>query len=184
MLPSRDAATRALGDGVPHERRSESDTSEADVLEQIPMRPIGFVRGGRREATKDYWGDNRCRLELDQKRFSREALIGLDQVSHVEVIFYFHIGADEPTEFVRRPRGRPDWPLVGIFAQRGRMRPNRIGASICRVLELDGAAVVVESLDAVDGTPILDIKPVWTGHLPRGEVREPEWAKEIMGQYW
>jgi hypothetical protein len=91
------------------------------VLEQISMRPIGFVRGGRREATKDYWGDNRCRLELDEKQFSSEALIGLDEVSHVEVIFYFHIGADEPAEFsVRRPRGRPDWPLVGIFAQHGR----------------------------------------------------------------
>jgi tRNA (Thr-GGU) A37 N-methylase len=164
---------------------SQLHSSEADVSEQITMEPIGFVRGGRREATKDHWGDNRCRLELDENRFSRDALIGLDEVSHVEVIFYFHIDANEPTELgARRPRGRPDCPLVGIFAQHGRMRPNRIGASIRRVLELDGTTVVVEGLDAVDGTPILDIKPLWTGYLPRGEVREPQWAKEIMGQYW
>jgi tRNA (Thr-GGU) A37 N-methylase len=153
--------------------------------EEIAMEPIGFVRGGRREATKDHWGANRCRLEVDENRFSRDALIGLDEVSHVEVTFYFHIDANEPTELgARRPRGRSDWPLVGIFAQRGRMRPNRIGVSICRILELDGTALVVEGLDAVDSTPILDIKPVWTGYLPRGEVREPQWAKEIMRHYW
>jgi tRNA (adenine37-N6)-methyltransferase len=155
------------------------------VSDEIAMKPIGFVRGGRREATKDHWGDNRCRLELDEKRFTHEALIGLDEVSHVEIIFYFHIHEDEKTERgARRPRGRSDWPLVGIFAQHGRMRPNRIGASICRVLGLDGTTLVIEGLDAVDGTPILDIKPIWTGYLPRGEVREPQWAKEIMEQYW
>lgn len=155
------------------------------MSKQIAMKPIGFVRGGRRTATKDDWGNNRCRLELDKDRFSPEALLGLDEVSHIEVIFYFHVDASEPTETgARRPRGRPDWPLVGIFAQHGRMRPNRIGVSICRVLQLDGTAVVVEGLDAVDGTPILDIKPVWTGYLPRGELREPQWAKELMSRYW
>lgn len=155
------------------------------MSKQITVTPIGFVQGGRYEATKDHWGDNRCRLELDSNRFSRDALIGLDEVSHVEVVFYFHIDENEPTEMgARHARGRPDWPLAGIFAQHGRMRPNRIGVSICRVLELDGTAIEVEGLDAVDGTPILDIKPVWTGYLPRGEVREPLWAKEIMRQYW
>ncbi|MDH4108186.1 MAG: SAM-dependent methyltransferase [Gammaproteobacteria bacterium] len=155
------------------------------MLDIIEMRPVGVVRGGRREATKDHWGDNRCRLELDAERYTAEALAGLDQVSHVEVLFYFHIAADEPTEAgARRPRGREDWPRVGIFAQRGRMRPNRIGTSICRVVRVDGTAVEVEGLDAVDGTPVLDIKPVWSGYLPRGELREPAWAKEIMRQYW
>lgn len=149
------------------------------------MRPIGVVRGGRREATKDHWGDNRSRLELDPTRFTADALRGLDEISHVEVVFYFHIDADEPVETgARRPRGRADWPRVGIFAQHGRMRPNRIGVSICRVLALDDTALEVEGLDAVDGTPILDIKPVWSGYLPRGELREPDWVAEIMSQYW
>lgn len=151
----------------------------------IEMRPIGFVRGGREHATKDGWGDNRSRLELDPDRFTTDALCGLEDVSHIEVVFYFHIDADEPTETgARHPRGRLDWPRVGIFAQHGRMRPNRIGASICRVLGLDGTAVDVEGLDAVDGTPLLDIKPVWSGYLPRGELREPAWAREIMTRYW
>ena len=153
--------------------------------EKITFEPIGFVRGGRPEPTKDHWDRNRCRLELDADRFSHECLLGIDEVSHIEVIFYFHIDAIEPTETgARRPRGRADWPEVGIFAQHGRMRPNRIGVSICRVMRLEDTSVEVQGLDAVDGTPILDIKPVWTGYLPRGEIREPQWAKEIMSQYW
>jgi tRNA (Thr-GGU) A37 N-methylase len=73
---------------------------------------------------------------------------------------------------------------VGIYAQHGRMRPNRIGVSVGRVLGVDGTAVDVEGLDADDGTPRLDIKPVWTGYLPRGEFREPDWARDIMSRYW
>ena len=151
----------------------------------LVMQPIGVVRGGRVEATKDHWGDNRCRLELDPHRFAAEALRGLDAVSHVEVLFHFHAHADEPAETgARHPRGRADWPAVGIFAQRARMRPNRIGSSICRVLGVEGCALLVEGLDAIDGTPLLDIKPVWSGCLPRGVLIEPAWARELMRDYW
>lgn len=151
----------------------------------IPFEPIGFVRGGRIEPTKDGWGDNRCRIELDAARFGPEALAGLEAVSHVEVLFHFHLFADEPAEFgARHPRGRADWPRVGIFAQRARMRPNRLGLSVCRVLAVSGTALELLGLDAVDGTPVLDLKPVWSGTLPRGELREPDWARELMAGYW
>ncbi len=154
-------------------------------MDKILMEPIGYVRGGRREVVKDHWGENVCRLELDADRFSPSALRGLDSVSHIEVLFYFHIDANEPVEFgARHPRGRVDWPQVGIFAQHGRMRPNRLGASICNIIGIVANVITVQGLDAVDGTPILDIKPIWKGYLPRGEVREPEWAKEIMQNYW
>jgi tRNA-Thr(GGU) m(6)t(6)A37 methyltransferase TsaA len=152
---------------------------------QFIMRPVGFIRGGRPEDTKDHWGGNRVRVELDQDRFGPEALAGLDELSHVEVLFYFHLHADEPTETgARHPRDRLDWPKVGIFAQRGRMRPNRIGVTVCRVLAVKGLDLEVEGLDAVDGTPVLDIKPVWSGNAPRGPFREPSWAREIMEDYW
>jgi tRNA (adenine37-N6)-methyltransferase len=147
--------------------------------------PIGYVRGGRKEATKDGWGDNISRIELDAARFKEDALVGLNDLSHIEVIFYFHLYADEPTETgARHPRDRQDWPKVGIFAQRGRMRPNRIGLTTCEVVQVAGLSVTVRSLDAVDGTPILDLKPVWRGNEPKGEIREPPWAKEIMAKYW
>ncbi|AOS78688.1 MULTISPECIES: SAM-dependent methyltransferase [Hydrogenophaga] len=151
----------------------------------IEMTPIGRVAGGRREATKDGWGPNRCSLMLDPRRFGPEALAGVEALSHLEVLFHFHVAVDEPLETgARHPRGRTDWPSVGIFAQRGRMRPNRIGASFCRVLGVRGLEVEVEGLDAVDGTPVLDIKPVWAEYLPRGELRQPDWSHELMANYW
>ena len=83
------------------------------------------------------------------------------------------------------PRGgRVDWPRVGIFAQRGRMRPNLIGASFCRLLGVDEISILVEGLDAVDNTPILYIKPAGSGELPRGECREPPWVTELMKNCW
>jgi tRNA (Thr-GGU) A37 N-methylase len=64
------------------------------------------------------------------------------------------------------------------------MRPNRIGVSICRVLGAEGLTLDVEGLDAVDGTPLLDIKPVWAAYLPRGPLRQPAWSAELMSHYW
>ena len=152
---------------------------------KIIMQPIGQVRGGRVEATKDHWGGNRSRIELDAAQFTPDALLGVEQLSHIEVFFYFHIAAGEPVETgARHPRDRADWPRTGIFAQRGRMRPNRIGFTVCKVLSVDRLAVDVEGLDAVDGTPVLDIKPVWSGNNLRGELREPAWARELMQNYW
>jgi tRNA (Thr-GGU) A37 N-methylase len=149
------------------------------------IRPIGRVRGGRVAATDDDWGASRARIELDPDRFTPDALAGLADFSHIEVVFLFH-GVDEARveTGARRPRGRADWPLVGIFAQRGRARPNRLGVTICQVVRVSGLSVEVQGLDAIDGTPVLDIKPVLQGFLPRGEVREPDWAREIMRAYW
>jgi tRNA (Thr-GGU) A37 N-methylase len=151
----------------------------------ILLQPIGVVRGGRAAAIDDDWGESRARLELDPARFAPDALAGLADFSHAEVIFLFDRVPDEKIETgARRPRGRADWPLVGIFAQRGKNRPNRLGLTTCRIVGVDGLVVEVEGLDAIDGTPILDIKPMLSGFLPRGEVREPGWALEIMREYW
>jgi tRNA (Thr-GGU) A37 N-methylase len=151
----------------------------------IAFTPIGHVAGGRAAAAKDHWGDNRCRLVLDPARFTPAALVGLVDFSHVMVLFHFHIDADEPVELAaRHPRGRADWPEVGIFAQRGRMRPNRIGVSMASILAVDGLTVEVAGLDAVDGTPILDLKPVIAGNAPRGAFRQPDWAGALMADYW
>lgn len=149
------------------------------------LEAVGHVRGGREEAIDDDWGPSRARIELDPARFGPEVLFGLADFSHAEIIFVFdRITEAEIVTGARRPRGREDWPLVGIFAQRGRNRPNRLGVSVCRIVAVDGLTVDVEGLDAIDGTPVVDIKPVLAGFLPRGEVREPAWAGEIMETYW
>ena len=84
----------------------------------------------------------------------------------------------------RHPRERMDWPLVGIFAQRGKARPNRIGVSRCALVGVDGMQIRVRGLDAIDGTPVLDIKP-WLGEFgPRGEVTQPDWSRELMRDYY
>jgi tRNA-Thr(GGU) m(6)t(6)A37 methyltransferase TsaA len=151
----------------------------------IALEPIGYVRGGRTEAIDDDWGQSRARIELDAAQFAPEALAGLADFSHLEVIFVFDRVPDDKIEYgARHPRGRADWPLVGIFAQRGRARPNRLGLCTCKIVRVDGLAVEVEGLDAIDGTPVVDLKPAMREFLPRGEVVEPAWAAELMRDYW
>ncbi len=152
---------------------------------KLTLQSIGIVRGGREVPEDDDWASSRCRLELDDDRFEAEALRGLEEFSHIEVVYHFDRVSEEKIQYgARRPRGRADWPLVGIFAQRGKNRPNRIGVCICEIISVQGTKVEVRGLDAIDGSPILDIKPVLKGFLPRGEIREPEWATEIMKDYW
>ena len=151
----------------------------------ISIEPIGHVRGGRTAADDDGWGSERAAILLDTRQFGPDALAGLDGFSHAEIIFLFDRVSEAQIERgSRHPRGRADWPKIGIFAQRGKNRPNRLGVTVARILSIDGLALELEGLDAIDGTPVIDIKPVMAGFLPRGEVREPEWSHEIMAGYW
>jgi tRNA (Thr-GGU) A37 N-methylase len=88
------------------------------------------------------------------------SLAGLEDYSHAEVLFHFDRVAESAIERgARHPRGNPRWPTVGIFAQRAKDRPKRLGSTIVEILRRDGRALTVAGLDAVDGTPVLDIKP-------------------------
>lgn len=147
--------------------------------------PIGQVRGGRAQPTDDDWGASRCSIELDPATFAPDALAGLDGFSHAEVVFLFDRVTPERIETgARHPRGRADWPLTGIFAQRGKNRPNRLGVTVCRILRVDGTRLDVEGLDAINGSPVIDIKPVMREFLPREPVTQPDWVSELMAQYW
>ena len=152
---------------------------------EFKMKPVGRVSGGRGEATDDQWGTSRAKIVLDPAQFGESALAGLGDFSHAEIAYVFdRVTDDEIVSSARHPRGRTDWPKIGIFAQRGKNRPNRIGVTVCRVVSVKGLELEVEGLDAIDGTPVLDIKPYLSGFAPRGAIREPEWAKEIMKDYW
>jgi tRNA (Thr-GGU) A37 N-methylase len=149
------------------------------------LRPIGTVRGGRAEPVDDGWDAVEAEIVLDPALLGPDAAQGLDAFSHVVVVFLFdRIDPAAVERGARHPRGRADWPRVGILAQRGSPRPNRLGVTTCRLLGLDGLTLRVRGLDAVAGTPVLDVKPHMTGFDPRGEVREPGWAREIMRGYW
>jgi tRNA-Thr(GGU) m(6)t(6)A37 methyltransferase TsaA len=150
----------------------------------IEMLPIGFVEGHRHEVVDDFWGGDEASITLSEE-FGADALRGLDEFSHVEVLFVLDkIDGAEVVKGARHPRNNPEWPMVGIFAQRTKNRPNRIGSTICRVLRVEGGKLFVAELDALDGTPVLDIKPVMAEFLPREEVKQPAWSHELMGKYW
>lgn len=152
---------------------------------KIELNPIGYVEGGRADPIDDDWGANCATIALDPQVFDDAALVGLDEFSHAEIIFQFDKVSDEKIERgARRPRGRADWPMVGIFAQRGKNRPNRIGLTTCKILSVNGIRMEVQGLDAIDGTPVLDIKPVMREFLPRDDVKQPKWVSELMSGYW
>ncbi len=151
----------------------------------IHLTPVGVVRSTRAEVMDDDWDRETVHIELDPSRFSDEALMGLGDFSHVEVIF--HMDQVDPAKIetgARHPRNNAAWPKVGIFAQRGKNRPNRIGTTFCRVLKVDGRRLYVGGLDAVDGTPVLDIKPWVAEFAPRGPITQPVWITELMKGYW
>lgn len=145
------------------------------------MEPIGFVHAERDVAIDDDWGDAIATIEL--VGFDAEALRGLDEFSHAEIYFIFD-RVMEVERGSRHPRGNAAWPRVGIFAQRAKDRPNRLGSTIVEIISVDGTMLTVRGLDAIDGTPVVDIKPVMREFLPRSEVRQPHWASELMRDYW
>ncbi len=114
-----------------------------------------------------------------------EALLGLSEFSHVEIIFYMdQVDPSKVERRARHPRNNSDWPKVGIFAQRGKNRPNQIGTTICKIVNVEGRVLHVEGLDAVDGTPVLDVKPWVAEFSPRGPIFQPKWMSELMRGYW
>jgi tRNA (adenine37-N6)-methyltransferase len=154
-------------------------------LKSITIQPIGVVHSPRKEMEDDNWGSIVSVIELDASQFSEEVLYGLGDFSHCEVVFHMNRVPENKIETsARHPRNRTDWPKVGIFSQRAKGRPNLIGVSRCRILKVEGHTVTVQALDAIDGTPVLDIKPYMQEFGPLGDVHQPEWSVEVMSRYY
>jgi tRNA (adenine37-N6)-methyltransferase len=160
-----------------------SDTSNLEAG-QWTVSTIGTVSTSRTEAIDDEWGDVVATITLHEPLGER-SLLGITEFSHVEVIYLFH-GVDPAGVHVgsRIPRSNPAWPEVGILAQRAKDRPNRIGLATCELIDISGASLRVRGLDAIDGTPVLDIKPYMAEFGPRGSVRQPQWSHELMANYY
>ncbi len=146
---------------------------------------MGLVHSTRKQMEDDNWDSEDAYIELDPQQFSAESLAGISDFSHVEILF--HMDKVDPAKIektARHPRNNLEWPKVGIFSQRGKNRPNQIGTTICRVLKADGSKLFLEGLDAIDGSPVLDIKPWVIEFAPRGNVFQPKWITELMKSYW
>jgi tRNA (Thr-GGU) A37 N-methylase len=151
----------------------------------VEMQPVGRVEGGRTEWFEDDWDGVEAVIRLDADRFAPTVTQGLADYSHLEVVFLFDRIEEHDVNLEPRPaRGNPAWPPVGVFAHRGPFRPNRIGVSRCRLLGVDGLAIRVSDLDALAGTPVLDVKPYLREFAPRHEVAQPKWADELMRDYY
>lgn len=145
---------------------------------------IGTVSSPRTDPDNTVgWGDVVARIDLIDE-LGAHSLDGLADFSHVEIVWWFD-RAERRSSYAepRRARGRADMPLIGVFAARGPYRPNSIAVSACELVEIGATWLNVRGLDAVDGTPVLDIKPVMSRLLPR-DVREPDWSLRLMSDYF
>lgn len=154
-------------------------------MTEYTVHPVGHVSSARSSRIDDDWGTVESVIRLDEGRFTPDSLAGLEEFSHVEVIFLFdQFDEEQVTLGARHPRGNEAWPKVGIFAQRASSRPNRLGVTTCELIGVDGLEVRLRGLDAIDATPVLDIKPHLREFEPRGDVRQPSWSSELMADYW
>ena len=148
------------------------------------IREIARVASPRSEAIDDDWGAIVSTITLADD-LPAQALAGLDHFSHLDVIFVFdRVDPDAVTTGARVPRGDPRWPAVGLFGQRARNRPNRLGTTTCEIVAVNGRTITVRGLDAIDGTPVVDLKPYFAEFAPRSTVTQAAWSHELMADYF
>jgi tRNA-Thr(GGU) m(6)t(6)A37 methyltransferase TsaA len=164
----------------------------------IELKPVGIVKNQSREPT---WGDDfgalnwqERALKMKEQQESVSELVidadlegildGIDDFSHLKVLYWAHLVPLEKRSTTRvHPMGNGDFPLVGVFATHSPARPNSILATTVKLLERNGNILRVSGLDALDGSPILDIKPYIPAHEDAGNVRIPSWMQKIHDEF-
>lgn len=141
----------------------------------IKLTPVGFVQTrANLRLLRSGKAESRI-IILD--RYS-EGLKGVNDFSHLIVLYWLHKDASEPLVLKLHPRGRLDMPLVGLFATRSGNRPNRIGLSVVELLQVKGLTLKVRGLDASHGTPVIDLKPYDLWDVKRS-IKVPKWWKKL-----
>jgi len=149
----------------------------------LSINPIGVVRSPVVEGRDEAWGNVVAELHIDAALAA--GLTGIEQFSHLLVLYWMHQAGFSPADdLVRRPRGRADMPEIGIFAQRAKHRPVPIGVTAVRLLRCRGAILDVQGLDAIDDSPILDIKPYFPDFDGVANPTLPEWVGRLMQGYF
>lgn len=149
---------------------------------QINMEPIGVVCNDVQGKKDTSWGEDISTIRLNEEYIG--GLQGLHDFSHVTIIYYLDQAVYNREKHLKRhPQNREDMPLVGIFSQRGKDRPNRIGMTSVQIVEVSEDTLTVKGLDAIDGTPVLDIKPYYPVY-DRKDATVPEWVDRLMEHYF
>jgi tRNA-Thr(GGU) m(6)t(6)A37 methyltransferase TsaA len=145
--------------------------------EPVMLRPIGVVRNGVRTPRTESWAS--VRSDIIVRDELTDALDGIDGYSHVIVVFAF----DRVPESAQRMRVRPGHdarvPEQGVLATRSQVRPNPVGVSVVRLLKRRGNILRVQGLDAIDGTPVLDVKPYFPNYDAVADAGIPAWARAM-----
>ncbi len=150
---------------------------------KIEFESVGEVRNNIETKKDTNWGNDVSRIIIDEKY--KNGLIGLSEFSHLIVIYYLD-KADFVVEkhILRKPQGREDMPMVGIFAQRAKDRPNAIGITSVEIIDISQNTITVKGLDAIDGTPVLDIKPYYPMYDCKNNAVVPDWVIRLMEHYF
>ena len=149
---------------------------------KIEMEAIGYVTNEVKDKKDVAWGKDTSSIVLNEEYIS--GLKGLEDFSHVIILYHLDKAKYEKDKHLqRRPQNREDMPLVGIFSQRGKDRPNRIGMTSVEIVSVSDDTLVVKGLDAVDGTPVLDIKPYYPVY-DKKNATVPEWVNRLMEHYF
>jgi len=150
------------------------------MASQVPgmsLKAIGIIRNEVRQPIRHGWGEIVSDIVVNSDL--TEALDGLDGFSHIIVLYWMHqlpSGRELPLKV--HPMGKPELPLVGRFATRSPSRPNPVGQATVRLLERRGNILKVKGLDAIDGTPVIDIKPYLPGYDSATDAKAPPWTTE------
>ena len=151
-------------------------------MENIVLEPIGVVKNSVENKKDVSWGEDTSTIVLNEEYCT--GLKGLEDFSHVIVLYHLDkANYDSRKHLQRKPQNREDMPLVGIFSQRGKDRPNRIGMTSVEIVSVSERKLTVKGLDAIDGTPVLDIKPYYPVY-DKKEATVPEWVDRLMEHYF
>lgn len=156
--------------------------SEIVEIVEIVMKPIGYVHNDVANKKDVSWGQDVSVIELEEEYYA--GLEGLSDFSHAIILYHLDKAVyDKEKHLQRRPQNREDMPLVGIFSQRGKDRPNRIGMTSVQIVNVEDTQLTVKGLDAIDGTAVLDIKPYYPVY-DRKDAVVPEWVDRLMEHYF
>lgn len=143
-----------------------------EILPEITLKAIGTVKSEMKEPTRQKSRDIISEIVIDEAL--TESLDNLDEFSHIIVIYWIHKSRRTAPKKVR-PMGNPTHELMGVFATRSPDRPNPVGKSTVRLLERRGNILKVQGLDAINGSPVIDIKPYIPGYDSPKEAKAPSW---------
>jgi tRNA-Thr(GGU) m(6)t(6)A37 methyltransferase TsaA len=135
-------------------------------MESFRLFPIGIVRKTDTSVTIDIFNNY------------TDGLLGLDGFSHISVLYWFdqNDSADKRRVLQVHPRKDSRNPLSGVFATHSPQRPNLIGLTVCKIRSIKGSLIEIEDIDALDGSPVIDIKCYIPGSVPENDVRLPDWV--------